>query len=126
MRPELFLEIAKEWSATKGDCEAHNRSSTSRAYYAALHSCQEALKALGIHPDEFGGSHQKIIEALKQSGDKELVSLGNKLKDLKVMRESADYDICFPVPKQNYQVAIRKAENILERCNHKTRSDVGT
>ncbi len=126
MRPELFLEIAKEWSANKSDCEAHTRSATSRAYYAALHCCQVTLKVLGVEADDFGGSHQKVIEALKQSGDKELVSLGNKLKDLKVMRESADYDIRFPVPKQNHQVAIRKAENIFDRCNEKTRSDVGT
>ncbi|MFL1453549.1 hypothetical protein ACJO5Y_03795 [Marinobacter sp. GN3S48] len=126
MLPEYFLEISKEWSENKSDCEAHTRSAISRAYYAAFHHCVTTLQELGIPADGIGGAHQKIIDALKESGDKELAALSHKLKDLKVMRESADYQINFPLPSQNHWLAIRKAENILERCNEKTQPQVGT
>lgn len=126
MLPDIFLEVAKEWSDNKSNCEAHSRSAISRAYYAAFHCCKRTLHDLGIPETGFGGSHQKVIDALKQSGDKELASLGRKLLDLKVMRESADYQIGFPLPTQNHRVAIRKAENIFERCGEKTQPQVGT
>ena len=126
MLPEVFLEIAKDWSENNSDCEAHTRSAISRAYYAAFHCCKGTLTTLGIQPDGVGGSHQKVIDALKSCKDKELVALGRKLSDLKVMRESADYDIRFPIPVQNHRVAIRKAENIFKGCNEKTKSQVGT
>jgi uncharacterized protein (UPF0332 family) len=126
MLPDMFLKIAKEWSDNQSGCEAHSRSAISRAYYAAFHCCKRTVHELGISEGEFCGSHQKVIEALKKSGDKELASLGRKLLDLKVMRESADYDIEFPLPTQNHILAIRKAENIVERCGEKTQSQVGT
>lgn len=126
MLPEVFLNVAKEWVEKKDECEAHERSAISRAYYAAYHSCRNALEVLGIPEIDHLPSHQRVIKALKTCDDKDLSSLGRKLADLKVMREAADYDIEFPLPIQNKQLAIRKAESILERCNEKTKSAVGT
>lgn len=119
MLPEVFLEIAKEWAANNSKCEGHVRSSISRAYYAAFHSCRQTIESLGVPQQSHFPSHKRVIEALRTSGDQDLSKLSRKLKDLKVMREVADYDINFRVPSQDKVLSIRKAERIIEECTKK-------
>jgi len=98
MLPEVFLEVAKEWAANNSESEGHVRSSISRAYYAAFHSCRDTVEGLEIPQQSHLPSHKRIIEALRTSGDRDLSKLSKALKDLKAMREAADYDIEHKVP----------------------------
>jgi len=123
MHPDLFLDVAKDWADNHPTCEGHFRSSISRAYYAAFHFSRGTVEALELEQPADTGSHKRIILALKRSGDKELSALGRKLEALKVIRESADYDIHYPLPVQNLELSIRKAENIIERCQEQLSSD---
>lgn len=124
MRPEVFLDVAKQWGKDKADCEAHERSAVSRAYYASFHSCREVIEELGLSVPDHSASHQRVINALRDSGDRKLKALSNKLKDLKGMREKADYDIEYRLPKHTLTVAIRKAEIILQDCQEKSEEGV--
>ncbi|MHA7855224.1 HEPN domain-containing protein [Marinobacter shengliensis] len=122
MHPKVFLQVAKEWAENAPECEGHTRSSISRAYYAAFHSCRDTVENLGIPQESHFPSHKRVIEALRTSGDQDLSKLSKKLKDLKVMREAADYDIDYRLPQQNKILSLRKAERIIEECAKKVPS----
>lgn len=126
MHPEKFLEAAIDWKDSNNNNEAYGRSSISRAYYAAFHQCKKILDELNIPQQQHKTSHAQVIDALKDSGDKSLRAVAHKLKELKYMREEADYALLIPPPKQNNTLAIRKAQAIIETCDQKLTENFGT
>ena len=67
--------------------EAYCRIGISRAYYSAFHSA----KRLADSETQVGGTHERVVRALKSSGDKTVRRIGNDLDKLREMRIRADY-----------------------------------
>jgi|SRR5690554_1358429 len=126
MHPEQFLEAAIDWKESESSNEAYKRSSISRAYYAAFHRCKQTLHKLNIPLPQHKTSHLQVIDALRDSGDKSLRPMAHKLKELKYMREEADYALMTPPPTQNNTLAIRKAQAIIDACDRKLAEKFGT
>lgn len=92
--------------------EASFRSCISRAYYGAFCTARNFClnKKYVSHSDsKVPDIHRKIIEILKNSYVLEEYSLGNILHELRVERNSADYD-------GHYTVTVQKANSILEKA----------
>lgn len=94
-----FLLLAKGISSQPG--EAHQRTSISRAYYAAYHWCKDwhaALPAPGSAGSQQGGAHQVLISQLLNPAPELTAELKRKskmigyaLQDLRAKRTLADY-----------------------------------
>jgi hypothetical protein len=104
--------------------ETGARATVSRAYYAAYHHLKAwhaALPALGsVGGGSGGGFHKELIDQLtnpqvkdpqKQRTSK---SLGYMLKDLRSMREEADYELQLHVDAQKAVDACAKAAKIFQ------------
>lgn len=120
-----FLNIAKENFAHVSNLkqvemndEALCRIGISRAYYAAFHQAA----ALVDFETQTGGTHEKVIHALKSSDIKTLRQIGNNLNALRKMRVQADYDSARYPPRGldcnavlELQLAIDYAETIFRK-----------
>lgn len=85
--PIDFLKIAEDLS--KGNTEAHYRTSISRSYYAIFGMIRTRYnffvpKGLSVH--------QKLIDHLKSSPVPEERTLGSRLETLFTHRKNADYE----------------------------------
>ena len=89
MTGKAFIDVANELAA--GASEAHWRSATSRAYYAAYHVAKEALEQAGIRIPAGPSGHEHVKRCLDNSQDYHLETAGNKLGVLRSNRIRADY-----------------------------------
>lgn len=77
--------------------EAYNRLVISRGYYASFSHACELIKnnnILLIKKDPFGapyGPHERYYQSLIACNHKELIEVGNKLKNYHTLRKKADY-----------------------------------
>lgn len=71
---------------------AATRTAISRWYYACFHALYQFLERIEIHvPDR--DQHAAIINRLIHSGNMEIKTAGNKFKELREYRTSADYHL---------------------------------
>lgn len=86
-----FLTSAQE--LLQGHREVDYRNAASRAYYSIYHICQESLGKLPNLPHNVGATHQKLILDLLSHPDEKVRTLGRKLRQMKTLREKADYQL---------------------------------
>lgn len=87
-----FFDVAED--LVKKDDEARIRSGISRYYYSGFGSVRKYLIEV-MNETEFRKGfkiHKRIIDRLIFSQDNTEVSIGEKLSDLKELRNDADYD----------------------------------
>ena len=96
--------------------EACQRTAISRVYYAAFHKTCEFLTINCKRSDIRQGSnaHTVVPRVLKDSKDREQIKIGNKLDNLRVDRNKADYDHDIPNARALTAKAITSATNILQ------------
>jgi hypothetical protein len=88
--PADIYGLAK--SLAKKDDEVSKRSALSRAYYAIyLFSRDFIEKHQPVYKDI--GSHKAVTDALKATKNVHLIAAADRLKQIKVFRHHADYDI---------------------------------
>jgi uncharacterized protein (UPF0332 family) len=104
----LAEELYDNDSSTLHDNEAENRSSISRAYYAAYNRALEKAP----YPPKGRSKHRKLIDIFKQSQDRSENQIGRNLERLRDKRTDADYDTDLGGPEQ----CALKAETSLELC----------
>lgn len=116
--PKEWLEFAKK---TVGTDEASNRSSASRAYYAAYHACLALSNSLpDPPPPPPKGLHDRAIRALSncpirgstRERDKTVRKLGIGLGQLRDLRTRADYKVGEAFGANDSQQAISSCEDI--------------
>ena len=70
--PEVLLDAAAALGS--GNSEVDWRNATSRAYYAAYHSCASVARAARLNVAETGSVHATLIAATGGSGRRQLFS----------------------------------------------------
>ena len=96
--------------------EAIYRIAISRAYYAAVCTMRNYLRDKGeLLPSDKADVHNEIADWLRKSKDSERQKIGNRLKQLRADRNSADYeDVFYGVPKTVAAQAIQSAKRIIK------------
>ena len=109
--------------------EAAIRGACGRAYYCAFASVRECLlKAKFVVPKD-AQAHSLIIRLLKSSTDTSVQGAGGVLDQLRVTRNSADYDVGSikpagtPFIPYRAQVAIAQASTVIAAVNGATKND---
>lgn len=78
----------------KGPSEAAClRGSCGRAYYAAFGVIRDVLDATAIPVSSTGAAHGEIIKHLHRSTDADVRAIGSGLDNLRVLRNTADYEV---------------------------------
>jgi hypothetical protein len=97
------------------------RAGISRAYYASYHGCaewHEALPTKGHNVGPVGGKHQQLINQLcnpSSIADFFSKSLGYGLRDLRIYRITADYDLGASMNADYAEEAQAKACTLLKK-----------
>jgi hypothetical protein len=101
-------------SLAKKDDEASKRSALSRAYYAIfLHSRDFIQKHQPVYTDI--GSHKAVTDALKSTKNVHLIAASDRLKQIKVFRHHADYDIDKPFNIAHLEDVFDAYDEIIEQ-----------
>ena len=97
--PEVLLDAAAALGS--GNSEVDWRNATSRAYYAAYHSCASVARAARPGVAETGSVHATLIAALTDAlSPAHLKGLGYMLEQSRKRRTDADYRIQEDFPRQ--------------------------
>jgi hypothetical protein len=107
-----FFPIAEAFRTSTS--EAERRTSVGRSYYALFNVLLGALSAKGVIFKGVPEDHYKLVSYLAKSGHTRAASVGSVLKDLRLDRNRADYDLTVTIAANTsafrYQKAIRALE----------------
>lgn len=114
-----FLELARDLARRTGagySKEAADRTSVSRAYYAAFcYARNYAEKLLGFIPKHTAEDHQRLKNHFIRLGGV-WTDLGEDLDDLRKWRNKCDYDTLVHGLQHLVVNALDSASRICERC----------
>jgi uncharacterized protein (UPF0332 family) len=110
MDPREFLDVASDWAV--GPREAEWRSSVSRAYYAVFHLARKLLQQVGFQAPRGDSVHQYVYYRLHNCGEPQVVRAADLLRDLRVARNKADYDLDDPVIEKDAIDRLNEALDI--------------
>lgn len=112
-----FLDAAKELASDGREIGCRN--SISRAYYSALHAARVLSKLLPQGPGNINGSHAQLIDQLSEcpvGRDRDramkMRRVGYLLRQHKLIRNDADYELDLDISPEDAKTSIRYAENI--------------
>src|SRR5688572_21477559 len=91
-----FLPLARRLAS--GGSEAEWRTAVSRAYYAAFHVARDLLTDLGFTPPRADRAHEYLYRRLNNCGVAAVETAAGHLKNLRQVRNQADYDLNHPFP----------------------------
>ena len=113
MDPADFLKTADLLKAQTE--QAHFRTSAGRSYYAAFLYFREHFKSLGLEKTKKRGKeeHAFVIECLQFSQVTECTQAAQHLRNLKQIREEADYHIEKSFSKNQAEDAFVIAQKVL-------------
>lgn len=116
---QKYLELAQE--LIEGDTnEAKQRSSISRAYYAAFCYARNYLRDyLDFKPRNDKNEHQAVIKEFQKYDRKnrKMIEIGNDLSRLRLDRNKADYNDIFMSLGSKAPYALKLAKNIIDKIN---------
>jgi uncharacterized protein (UPF0332 family) len=90
MTPRGLLNLANDLCAD--DREEAWRTAASRAYYAVFHAAAELLDHADFEVPNADTAHAYLWLRLQNSGHPDVIAAGVELKELRAMRNEADYD----------------------------------
>jgi len=91
MEGKDFLNTAQKLAPMRN--EAAIRSAVSRTYYAAFITGRQLLRELGFYFPPDASVHEQVYRLLHNCGLKDIIELADWLKDLRLRRVRADYDM---------------------------------
>ena len=106
-----FLTLAS--CLVAGADEASWRTAVSRAYYAAFHVARQLMNDLGFTVPYADRAHGYLWLRLQNSGEPSVVQAGADLKDLRGLRNKADYDLSFSLRSPFARTQYSTAESII-------------
>jgi uncharacterized protein (UPF0332 family) len=112
MRPRDFVDVAGEWAA--GTREAEWRSAASRANYAAFHAARDLLQVAGFVVPAAEQAHAYLWLRLANTKQVDVDKAGNQLRDLRSVRNWADYDLGLPYPQGAAMAQVNTAEEVIQ------------
>jgi hypothetical protein len=94
VKPSSFSELAKLLSGMSGpSAESAGRTAVSRSYYAAILEARDRLDAARAFKIKKHEMHDMVMRAFYFADAPEVKKIGRMLKDLKALREEADYQL---------------------------------
>ncbi|MBY0232740.1 MAG: HEPN domain-containing protein [Gemmataceae bacterium] len=111
MNPREFLLLAEELVA--GDTEAHWRSATSRAYYAAFHVARQLMEQCGFAVPAADRAHRYLSDWLSNGRHAATTQAGRWLDILRRHRNEADYDLWRTLSRSEVEDMVSLAERII-------------
>src|ERR1700676_3794517 len=91
--PVEFYRQALRWNS-RNSSEVTSRSVASRAYYGAFLPTRESLSAQErTSIGSSGDTHRNLVDCVMRRGDAASIGIGNDLRDLRRLRNMADYDL---------------------------------
>lgn len=112
MQPSEFLDLAQLIGGADGPYpQGRHRSAVSRSYYCAFLDARERLLTVPHISVPRKHAHDTIWKALAWAPHP-LKAAGRLLKDLKSLRERADYDLHHDIAHADVMEAIRMASDI--------------
>ena len=124
MDPAAFLDIAQEWQAS--DSEAERRTSIGRSYYTLFNILRQSLSARGVHFSSGSDVHRQLVDYLTRCRHREAARIGGMLRDLRIQRNQADYDMNITINTSQSQLAYRRAQNAVDRFKALSQTDLQT
>jgi hypothetical protein len=108
--PVDFLVVAGRLRAS--EVEAERRTSVGRSYYGLYNLLSECFR-VGANLQGNGADHGRLIRYLSQSSDGALQKAGERLKNLKSLRQDADYRMNLVMGAGESELAYRLAREAL-------------
>ena len=115
--PSDFLTLADEL-AQSGENESKIRTSIGRTYYAAFLNAREQLEIGGWEVPKTAKAHGKVRKILQKYGG-EGRSLSDKLLNLSIIRDNADYELGKTFEQKTALRKIKLAQKIIEKLKEK-------
>jgi hypothetical protein len=91
MEGKEFLTVAQKLVQTR--TEAAIRSACSRTYYAVFNTGIKLLSDLGFTLPRDASVHEQLYQRLNNAGIPDIKDVAARLKDLRIRRVHADYDM---------------------------------
>ena len=114
--PEVLLDAAA--AIVSGNSEVDWRNATSRAYYAAYHSCVAVARDARLSVAETGSVHAALIGALTDGlSPPKMKGLGYMLEQCRQRRTDADYRIHEDFPRQIADTVVSDCRKFLDRAS---------
>jgi hypothetical protein len=102
-----FFVIAERFKASES--EAERRTSIGRSYYALFNVLLGKLSDKGVMFAEGPDDHYKLISYLVKAGNKTAGLVGAALKDLRLDRNQADYEMKIVIDARKSDLLYQKA-----------------
>lgn len=113
MRPDEYLRVAQIFGSPAGPYpQGRQRSAISRSYYSAFLEAREKLEQLPHIRVPRKSAHDAVTKAFLWADADLNKRIGRLLRDLKMMRERADYDLEPDVADGDAAEALRIAQDI--------------
>ncbi len=106
MDPAEFLSVAARLRASPS--EAERRTSVGRSYYGLYNVLRARFRTVANLQGN-SRDHRRLIAHLIQSDDAGLQQVGEKLKNLRDLRNDADYEISFMIDAAQSELAYQWA-----------------
>jgi uncharacterized protein (UPF0332 family) len=107
-----FLATARTVLAGKN--EPDWRTAAGRAYYAAFHEARDLLAALRFRTPHADRAHQYLYLRFNNCGHAAVVPDARRLRDLRSLRNHADYELKRPFTAALAATAVVTAESIIK------------
>ncbi len=118
MDPVDFLDIAARfWPSAS---EAERRTAIGRSYYALYNLVLDSLSSHDIKFQRAGRDHELLVYYLTTCPDPNAAKIGAALRDLRVQRNLADYDMSVGIAKSESELAYEKAKRAVGRFKELT------
>ena len=111
INPRDFMDVADV--LITGAHEAEWRSAVSRGYYSAFHAARILLRTCGFAVPEADQAHAYLWLRLANSGHPDVMQAGNELRELRRIRNWADYDPERDFPHELGVHYVEAAETLL-------------
>jgi uncharacterized protein (UPF0332 family) len=112
MSPRDFLDLAA--ALITGAHEAEWRSAVSRGYYAVFHVARTLLRQCGFMVPKGDQAHAYLWLRLSNSGHPDVDQAGQELRELRKMRNEADYDLDFPLAHNTALGHVQLADTVFD------------
>lgn len=114
-----FYTAAETLLNNPNSTEIDFRNLISRSYYAVFHLSREISTHFATPIDEAAyrnlGSHEKVISKFEKHADKHYQKLGYLIKQRKINRNKADYDIHLDIKRQETAQHFHAVKGLLAK-----------
>src|SRR5438874_568743 len=124
MDPITFLDVAAQLQSSLS--EAERRTAIGRSYYALYNVLRSTLEAQAVPFTQGVDDHRRLTEYLFRCRHRAAARIGATLRDLRILRNEADYEMGITVTRQQSQFAYAQARQAVDRFKALTSTDMQT